>query len=91
MPTSIAGPGFKPTLNEIERRKVFLATDNQGNHKIDRDSGTWLAVKEFIKEQVSTAYMPTLRGKKVEFDETQYARGAMDALDSLLEFAGEEV
>jgi len=71
-------------------RKAIAMGDTTG-HRVDPNSSTWRAIKEFIRSKGREEYIPSLRNKQLEYPEVQYARGAMDALDSLLEFGGEEV
>ncbi len=87
--TSIAGPNFINERAERELAKEQLALGDQAVNRIDRNSNTWKAIKEYIKQQTAEDYMPTLRHKGIGHDETQYARGGLDALESLLEFGGE--
>ncbi len=84
-------PDFVRT--EAQRKALIdsLALDNSGDYRVDRRSPTWQAVKSFLEEQVKVHYMPTLRNVSMDHGQTQYARGAMDVLDRLLEFGGEEV
>jgi hypothetical protein len=80
-------------LNEEQRSKLIdaLARDDNHQFKVDRDGATWKAVKQEIERLKETDYQSTLRNRKTDHGQTQYARGALDALDSLLEFGGEEV
>jgi len=75
---------------EEERIKEAIALSDPAP-RIDRNSGTWKAIKNFMKDRAKDDYVPTLRNKQLEYPQVQYARGALDAFDSLLEFAGEEV
>jgi hypothetical protein len=81
--------------NPDEARKEYLDNiDGQAEriqYKVDRNSLTWKAVKQHIEELVATDYMGTLRNRSADHGQNQYAKGAMDALDSLLSFGGEEV
>ena len=88
---SIAGPNHIRETQEAALTLEAMAMESKARHRIDRQSSTWLAIKEFMKKQADGDYMPMLRNRTVEYPETQYARGALDAFDSLLEFAGEEV
>lgn len=84
-------PNFIRT--EADRIKAIdsMASVGTTSPRIDRNSNTWKAVKQHIAEIVSTEYMPTLRNRSMDHGQNQYAKGAMDALDSLLNFGGEEV
>lgn len=88
---SIAGSHFIKERAERELALQNMALGEQAVNRIDRNSSTWKAIKQYIKEQVATDYMPTLRNRGIDHDGTQYARGGIDALDGLLQFGGEEV
>lgn len=90
-PISIAGPDRFKDAFEGTRIKETLALDPvRGPSRIERHGSTWQAVKAHIKE-AQAEHIASLRNKKLDHSETQYARGAMDALDRLLEFAGEDI
>ena len=79
-------------LSEIERRKEALAMSEDVSHlKVDRGSLSWQAIRHYIRKDAMLSFQSLLRKRGSEFGETQYARGALDALESLLEWAGEEV
>jgi hypothetical protein len=81
--------------NPDEARKEYLDNiDGQAEriqYKVDRNSLTWKAVKQEAKRLGDMDYMNTLRNRNEDHGRTQYARGAMDALDCLLRFGGEDV
>jgi len=86
--------GEIPALDRDRLRQEYLdniTSDDQRRHSVDRTSLTWKAIKQEIEQLNSTDYMNTLRSKNADHGQTQYARGAMDALDCLLRFGGEEV
>ena len=81
-------------MSRDENRKEYLdniGIDNEIRYRVDQHSLTWKAIKQEIEQLNSTDYMNTLRSKNADHGQTQYARGAMDALDCLLRFGGEEV
>lgn len=58
---------------------------------INRGSDTWKAVVAYITEQIDEDHMPVLRNNITDHGQTQYARGALDALEGLLEFGGKPI
>lgn len=69
----------------------LFGTNAQGRSmKVNRLSSDWIATKMFVEEEMQN-HMQTLRNVSIDHGQTQYARGAMDALESLLRFGGEEV
>ncbi len=52
---------------------------------------TWQAIRSAIKEKARDEYFPALRNKQLDMSDVQYARGGLDALESLLNIAGEEL
>jgi len=72
---------------EEELRRVAMG--GQPESRIDIRSNTWIASKKYIKDKIANDYMQVLRTRNIGQDETQYARGAIDALESLLEFGGD--
>jgi hypothetical protein len=89
MKDSLFGPNFvsnKQVLEEARRRE---AMGGQPESRIDIRSNTWIASKKYIKDKIANDYMQVLRTRNIGQDETQYARGAIDALESLLEFGGD--
>jgi hypothetical protein len=77
-------------MTEEQRIREAIALDDPAP-RIDRNSGTWKAIREFMKEKAKDDYMPTLRNQQLDYSQVQYARGALDAFDSLLEHAGENI
>lgn len=59
--------------------------------KVQRNSETWKAIKLEIEQMINGDHLPALRNRNLDHGRTQYARGAMDALESLLRFGGEDV
>ncbi len=89
---SLAGPDRLRDVQEGRRIKEAMALDPMlGTARIERHGGTWVAIREAIREWQKEEYLPALRNKNLDFSEVQYARGAMDALDRLLELGGEGV
>jgi hypothetical protein len=85
-------PYLRPSNPREEAAEFFERNRQPGEErdaKIDRGSPTWKAVKAYIARQVADNYMPMLKNRGVSHDDTQYARGGVEALESLLEFAGE--
>jgi len=95
MPGTLEEP--KPDLmrSPEDMRQEYLDNITKGysqpRYRVDTESLTWKAIKQEIQRLNSTDYMNTLRSKNKDHGQTQYARGAMDALDCLLQFGGEEV
>ena len=87
------GEASSPIQNQspIDQKFNALVHGDRSNSRIERHSNTWQAVKGFIKEQVEVDHMPLLRKSGIDHGQTEYARGAMDALDSLLRFGGEDI
>ena len=87
------GPPPKVTLNETQRDKLIdaLARDDGHKFQVDRNGPTWKAIMQEIKRLTEHDYQLTLRNRNRDHDQTQYARGALDAFDCLLRFGGEEV
>lgn len=89
---SMAGPDRYGDITEGRRIKEALALDaEKGPTRIERNGATWRAIKAKIKDMQDGDYLPSLRNKNVDYPDTQYARGAIDALERLLEFAGEDI
>jgi len=80
-------------LNEEQQAKLIdeLSRDKEHQFKVDRNGATWKAIMQEIERLRETDYQSTLRNKNTDHGQTQYARGALDALDCLLVFGGEEV
>ena len=91
MPTEYGGQ--PPKIKEKEEAAEFFSPLHltEVESKIDRASQTWKAVRQYVEEQVRQNYLPTLRNRAISHDETQYARGGFDALESLLAFGGESI
>ena len=85
----------RPTQAQIdEARRDYLDNvdqDNAINYQVDRNAATWRAIKQEIARLKESDYDRTLRNRESDHGRTQYARGALDALDCLLMFGGEEV
>ena len=92
MSGTVYGPAPTPDFvrTEEDRERLIEAMAQGETHLlgIDPNSATWLAVKAHIKEMVDFDYMSTLRNRAMDHGQTQYARGAIDALDCLLGFGG---
>lgn len=85
--------GSKIISSEAERvAEINRQTLGDGPEpKIDRNSQTWKAVINYIKNQQEVEFMPMLRKRDSSSDRTQYARGGLDALDGLMEHGGEDI
>lgn len=81
---SIAGNDFEKLRAEFQRRMEALAMGDLRATPPLTDR-----IKQFIKGKTDSDYMPVLRSKRMEFPDVQYARGAIDAFESLLEFLEE--
>jgi len=81
------------TRTEAEQNRLIdeLSRDDGHKFQVDRNSPTWKAIMQEIKELTEIDYQLTLRNRNRDHDQTQYARGALDAFDCLLRFGGEEV
>lgn len=81
---NIIGHEFAELRAEFESRLERLALG-------DLPEPTTVArkLKTFIKTKMEEEYLPTLRNKCIEYPDVQYARGGMDALESLLQFLDE--
>ena len=92
---TVYGPPVKPMPETKDaNRQEYL--DNIGvneaiQFKVDRTSLTWKAVLQEIERLAKTDYMNTLRNRNADHGQNQYAKGALDALDCLLRFGGNEV
>lgn len=84
--------GETPPLVRTEQERLDLidrlAKDENHQFQVDRNSATWRAIKQEIERLTEMDYMSTLRNRNADHGRTQYARGAMDAFDCLLQFGG---
>ncbi len=80
----LAGEEFQKLQAEHGKRLEKLAMED-----LAEISPLVTRLKKFIQEKKDQDLIPALRNKTFEFPEVQYARGALDALDSLLEFLEE--
>lgn len=80
------------TSRERQEQIVRDATEPTASSPyIDKESLTWQAIRSAIKEKARDEYFPALRNKQLDMSDVQYARGGLDALESLLNIAGEEL
>lgn len=59
--------------------------------RVNHNSDTWKAIKMYVEKEIAANYLPTLKNKGISHDDTQHARGGIEALERLLEFGGESI
>ena len=75
------------TKSPDEKRVERLANEPTGRLRrltVDKDSETWAAINRFIEDETANHAMSILRNRSSEHGDTQYARGMLDAFESLL-------
>jgi hypothetical protein len=89
--TSLAGPEFVRERAERELERERAVIHDSIAHSIDPQSSTWKSLAAQIRIMVADSYQPVLRSRTANYEDTQYARGAIDALETVLELGGETI
>ena len=77
-------------LEEMERlreKEIVRSLRSPITSRIDTKSREWQAIEYEIRTLIDGDYIMVLRRKGIEHGETEYARGAIDALERLLALA----